>query len=108
MGFRPDGSGISAFNSLQEQEKEIFLVSSESRPALRPTQLRTQWVSGDKAAHHSPSFSAVVKNAWSYTSIPPYIFIAWWLIKFRDNFIVTRVQTYVIVKLYAPGMSRRF
>jgi hypothetical protein len=62
----------------------------------------------DKAAHHSPSFSAVVKNAWSYTSIPPYIFIAWWLIKLRDNFVVTRVQISVIVMLCGPGKARRF
>jgi hypothetical protein len=25
--------------------------------------------------HHSPSFTAEVKNAWSYTSILPYAFI---------------------------------
>jgi len=35
--------------------------------------------SGDEAAgreaDYSPPFSAAVKNAWSYTSTPPYAFI---------------------------------
>jgi hypothetical protein len=38
----------------------------------------------------------------------PYIFIAWWLIKLRDNFIITRVQTSVIVTLCGPRKARRF
>jgi len=28
-------------------------------------------------ADHWPPFSAKVKNAWSYASIPPYIFLVW-------------------------------
>jgi hypothetical protein len=35
---------------------------------------------------HSHPFSVEVKNAWSYTSIPQYIFMAWCLVKRRDNF----------------------
>jgi hypothetical protein len=34
-------------------------------------------------ADHSPPSSAQVKNAWSYTSTPQYIFMAWCLIKHR-------------------------
>jgi hypothetical protein len=30
--------------------------------------------------------SAEVKNAWSYTSTPQYFFMAWYLVKHRDNF----------------------
>jgi hypothetical protein len=26
---------------------------------------------------HSPPFGADVKNAWSYTPTPPYVFMAW-------------------------------
>jgi hypothetical protein len=37
-------------------------------------------------AYHLPPSSAVVKNAWSYTSTTQYIFKAWCLIKHRDNF----------------------
>jgi hypothetical protein len=39
-----------------------------------------------READHSPPSSAEVKNAWSYTSTPPYVFIAWCLVKHRDNF----------------------
>jgi urea transporter len=30
--------------------------------------------------------TAEVKNAWSYTITPPFIFTTWCLIKHRDNF----------------------
>jgi hypothetical protein len=35
---------------------------------------------------NSPSSNSEVKNIWSYTSIPQYVFIAWCLIKNRGNF----------------------
>jgi hypothetical protein len=38
---------------------------------------------GDKAARPS---SAEVKNAWSYTSTPQYVFAVWYLVKHRDNY----------------------
>jgi len=56
---------------------EIFLFTTTSRPALRPTQSPTRWVPGllphavkrlGSEADHSPPCSAEVKNAWSYTS----------------------------------------
>jgi hypothetical protein len=57
-----------------------------------PTQPPIQWVpwilsSGVKrpvheSDHSSPS-SAEVKNAWSYTSTPTFIFVAWCLVKHR-------------------------
>jgi hypothetical protein len=51
---------------------------------------------GCKAAgpwsHHSPAWSAEVKNALSYTSTFPQVFMLWCLIKHRDNF------TFFIVK----------
>jgi hypothetical protein len=28
--------------------------------------------------------SAGVKNAWSYNSIPPYVFMVWCLVKYRE------------------------
>jgi hypothetical protein len=42
----------------------------------------SMWVkqSGHEA-DHSPPPSAEVKNAWSYTSIPQYVFMAWYLMK---------------------------
>jgi hypothetical protein len=42
-------------------------------------------------ADHSPPTSAEVKNAWSYISTPLYVFMAWCLVKHRDNFTFTFV-----------------
>jgi hypothetical protein len=39
-----------------------------------------------READHSPPSSAEVKYAWSYTSTPQYVFMAWCLVKQRDNF----------------------
>jgi hypothetical protein len=40
-------------------------------------------------ADHSPSTSVEFKNAWSYTSIRQHVFMAWCLIKYKDNFTLT-------------------
>jgi hypothetical protein len=57
----------------------IFLFTTASRTALGPTQPPIQRVPGvlslgvkrpGREADHSPQYSAEVKNAWSYTSIP--------------------------------------
>jgi hypothetical protein len=37
-------------------------------------------------ANHSPPPSVEAKNAWSYTSTVPYVFVAWYLVKYSDNF----------------------
>jgi hypothetical protein len=64
---------------------KIFLLSTSSRPVLEPTQLPIQGVPGalspavkrpGREADHSPPSSAEVKNAWMYTSIPSYAFMA--------------------------------
>jgi hypothetical protein len=75
----------------------IFLFTTVSRTALGPTQPPIQWVLGalslgvkrpGREADLSPPSSAKV-NAWSYTSTPPYVFMAWCLVKHRDNFTFT-------------------
>jgi hypothetical protein len=57
-----------------------------------------QWVPGalslgvkrtGREAYHSPPSSAEIKNAWSYTSTPQYVFMAWRFVKDRDNFTFT-------------------
>jgi hypothetical protein len=75
-----------------------------SRTALRPTQPPIQCVRGalslgvkrpGRDADHSSPSSAEVKNAWSYTSTPQYVFIAWCLVKHRDNFTLP-YKTYIM------------
>jgi len=80
-----------------------------------PTQPHNQWVlevpcSGVKLpgreADHSPQASAKVKNAWSYTCIPPYVFMAWCLVKHREKFTIAffiLVQNNNVVKVYCEG-----
>jgi len=34
-----------------------------------------------REAEYSPPSSTYVKNVWNYTPTPPYIIIAWYLIK---------------------------
>jgi hypothetical protein len=69
--------------------------TTASGPTLGPTQPPIQWVSGalslgvkrpGSEADHSHRSSAEAKNAWSYTSTPHYVFMAWCLVKHRDNF----------------------
>jgi len=46
--------------------------------------LRVKWPG--READNSPPFSAEVKNARSYTSIHPYVFKVWYLVKPWDTF----------------------
>jgi hypothetical protein len=72
----------------------IFLFTDVSRSALGRTQT-PKWVPGSLSLevkrpgrepdHSSPS-SAEVTNVWSYTSAPLIRFMAWYLVKHRDNF----------------------
>jgi hypothetical protein len=76
----------------------IFLFTTASRTALGLTQPPIKWVPGSvslgvkREADHSPPYSAEVKNAWSYTSIPQYVFTALCLVKHRDNFTFTFIS----------------
>jgi hypothetical protein len=75
---------------------------------LMPTQPPIQWVPGalslgvkqlgHEAYHLSPS-SAKVKNVWSYTPTPHYVFMAWCLVKHRDNFTFTLLFNKLVMDL---------
>jgi len=58
-----------------EAVMEVFVFATASKPTLGPTQPPIQWIPAVKQsgreADHSPLASTGVKNAWSYTSIPP-------------------------------------
>jgi hypothetical protein len=63
------------------------------------TQLPIQWIPGTlslgvkwpghEADRSSPS-STEVKNAWSYTSTPQYVFMTWCFVKHRDKFFTAQ------------------
>jgi hypothetical protein len=46
----------------------------------------------EREANHSPLSSVQVKNPWSYTSIPPNVFMAWYLVTHRNNFTFDLLQ----------------
>jgi hypothetical protein len=74
---------------------DLLCPSVTSRPALGPTRPPIQWVTGGgrvpfpavkrsgREADHSPPSGAEIKNAWRYTTTPPYVFMTWCLIKQR-------------------------
>jgi hypothetical protein len=79
-----------------QQRVGIYLFTTTFRPSLGPTQPPIQWIPGvlslvvkwlvECEGDHSPPSSAQVKNMWSYTSTPQYIFKAWCSFKkHRDN-----------------------
>jgi hypothetical protein len=41
-----------------------------------------------READHSPPSSTEDNNAWSYSSVPQYVFMAWCLFKHRENFLL--------------------
>jgi hypothetical protein len=55
-----------------------------------------------READHSPPSSSDVKNAWSYTSTPQYCFMAWCLVKHRDNFTFTFNFISYLLSLLSP------
>jgi hypothetical protein len=73
------------FDSVQSQEIFRFFIASIA--ALEPSQR-------GREADHSPPSSAEVKNMWSYTSTTSSAFMAWCLIKHRDNLTLrTNIHT---------------
>jgi len=71
----------------------FFLFATMFRLALGTIQPLRQWVQGPltpgvklsgREADHSPPFSTKVKNTWSYTSTPQFVFVEWCLVKHRD------------------------
>jgi len=61
-------------------------------------------------ADHSPLSSAEVNNSWSYTFIPPYIFLVWCLIKQRVHLCdmvlsLAQGQLYIYFSHHIRNMS---
>jgi hypothetical protein len=85
--------------------KQFLLICawhfSFNRVKLYTKLLGVKWPG--READHSPPTSVDVKNAWSYTSTPQYVFMAWCLVKHRDNFTFTLLLLYFI--LWRAGTS---
>jgi hypothetical protein len=94
-------TGRPGFNS--RQELRIFLFFTAGCPyrlVAHPTSypMNTGVISQGlkrprREADHSPPSSAEVKNAWSCTSTHQYVFMAWYLIKHRENFTFSIIMT---------------
>jgi hypothetical protein len=93
---------------------EIFLFTTTSRTALGPTQPPIQWVPGalslgvkqpGREADHSPPSSTEVKECVElYLHSPQYAFMAWCLVKHRDNFTFTQAM-YLLWRWWGTGNS---
>jgi len=59
-----------------------------------------------READHAPLYSAMGKNRWSHTFTPPYLFMAWRLVKqgYKDNFAFTEIKD---TRTTFQGISRR-
>jgi hypothetical protein len=72
--------------------KDMGQYGCSETPAFYPVGTRDTSPRGKAAgakADHSPPSSDEVKNAWSYTSIPQYVFMAWCLVKLSGFHITT-------------------
>jgi hypothetical protein len=90
----------------------IFLFTTASRTALGPIQPPIQWVPGTlslgvkrlgREADHSPPYSAEVKECVELYLHPHYAFMAWCLVKHKDNF--TFYFTFTFMKLHTNFMK---
>jgi hypothetical protein len=85
-------AGRPGFDYRQDRIHCCFQTHSGAHPAS--CTLGTAFISsgverpGREADHSLPS-SAAIKNTWSCTSTPPYIYMAWCLVYHRDNFAFT-------------------
>jgi hypothetical protein len=88
-GYELNGWGFDSRQGLR-----IFFFTAESGPALGPTQPALQWAPRDlslgvkrpkREADNSPPSNADIKNAWSYTPILQYAFMAWFSVKVRGQ-----------------------
>jgi hypothetical protein len=101
------GNGLDDRGFESPQGLGIFLFDTMSRPAPGPTQPPLQWVPGavspginrpGREADHSPPSSTEVKRiTGAIPPFPPYVFMAWCLVKHRDNFTFNFVTTSISV-----------
>jgi hypothetical protein len=52
-----------------------------------------------READHPAPANAEVHNEWNYTSIPPYVFMTWYLVKHREKCTFIYLFTYLFMYL---------
>jgi hypothetical protein len=94
----PLGYGLDNRGFESRQELVILQFTTASRPTLRPNHPPIQGAPGtlflvikrpEREADHSPPSSAEVKNSLALPPLPKYAFVAWCLVKHRDNYTFT-------------------
>jgi hypothetical protein len=110
-------AGQPGFDSWQGR-RDLFLFhhihsSCRAHPASYPVStwgenlaLGIKWL-GHEVDHSSP-FSAKVKNVWNITFTPPYIFIAWCLIKgyiFMAWYLIKHRGNFTVPYLYSVAVN---
>jgi hypothetical protein len=75
----------------------------------RPTQPPIRWVQDalslgvnrpGREADHSPASSAEVKECEELYLHPQYVFMAWCIVKHRDNFTFVYIYIYIYIYIY--------
>jgi hypothetical protein len=83
------GSSVGIVTRLQARlpESRVWFPDRNLFRCLDPPSRLSNWYPGALSLRQSSRFHLVskVKKDWSYTFIPLYIFLAWCLIKQRDN-----------------------
>jgi hypothetical protein len=80
-------TGLSGFDSCKGRGRTFSLrhsVQTASGAHSASYRMGTGIKRPGQEAEHSPPSSAEVKNAWSYTSTLPYVFMVWYLVKRKD------------------------
>jgi hypothetical protein len=109
------GYGLDDRRFESRQGLGIFLFTTASRPALRPTQPPIQCTSGALSlrlkrlrheADQSPPHRTRMRGA--IPSLPLYVFMAWCLVKHRDNFTFTIILLFVSINLCSVTVSFKY
>jgi hypothetical protein len=118
-------SSVRIVTRLQAERAEVcfpagagtfFLFLRASRPALEATQPPLQWLqitfsrcrTPRREGYHSPPSSAGVKYAWSYASTPPNVFMAWCMVKHRDNFTLLYLTLLHFTSLHFTSQTLKY
>jgi hypothetical protein len=104
MGYGQDGQGDGFWfltGAKDFSDLHSIQTGSGAHPASYPVGTRGLIPQGVEQMEcepdHSPPSSTKVRNWWSYTFTPPYIFLVWCLIKPKNNLTFTfEVKLYKI------------